>query len=107
MIGILSTVAILMASTSTNGVFTWWDQGAKLAQIYGAYVWAYLLLVLAMILLLKHGSETEPSMQLMAFRVQVSDFGHRSALAPEHEPINPAVGSPALIPRSAQENPLG
>jgi alpha-1,2-mannosyltransferase len=107
MIGILSTVAILMASTSTNGVFTWWDQGAKLAQVYGAYVWAYLLLVLAMIILLKHGSEAESSMQLIAFRVQVSDVSHRSALAPVYEPLNPAVGSPALIPRSTQENPRG
>jgi hypothetical protein len=53
LIGILTAVTFLMASTSTNGLFAWWDHGAKLAQVYGAYVWAYGLLVLALAILLR------------------------------------------------------
>jgi hypothetical protein len=41
LIGMLSAATLLMASTSTSGLFAWWDQCAKLAQVYGAYVWAH------------------------------------------------------------------
>jgi len=53
LIGILSAVTLLIASTSTNGVLPWWDRGAKLAQVYGAYVWAYGHLILALVVLLR------------------------------------------------------
>jgi hypothetical protein len=53
LIGILSAVTFLIASTSTNGLFAWWDHGAKLAQVYGAYVWAYGLLILGLVVLLR------------------------------------------------------
>jgi hypothetical protein len=53
LIGILSAATFLIASTSTNGLFAWWDHGAKLAQVYGAYVWAYCLLILGLVVLLR------------------------------------------------------
>src|SRR5213075_3055748 len=46
LVGTLAVVALLMASTST-GLVEQLDRAAKLAQAYGAYVWAYLLLVVA------------------------------------------------------------
>ena len=55
LIGILAAVTLLMGSTSINGLSIWWDKGAKLAQVYGAYVWAYLLLILALVILLRRG----------------------------------------------------
>src|SRR5262249_3317692 len=45
----LAVVALLMTSTST--VLP--EEFAKLAQVYGAYVWAYLVLVVALAVLLK------------------------------------------------------
>jgi hypothetical protein len=57
LIGTLAAVALLMASTSTSLVAGRARlprlEGAKLAQVYGAYVWAYLLLVAALAVLLK------------------------------------------------------
>jgi hypothetical protein len=50
--GTLAVVALLMASTST-GLVDELERAAKLAQTYGAYVWAYLLLVGALVVLLK------------------------------------------------------
>jgi hypothetical protein len=41
-----------MASTSTS-LLDALDGAAKLAQVYGAYVWAYLLLVAALVTLLR------------------------------------------------------
>lgn len=52
LIGILALVVLLMASTST-GVFDKQDRFGKLAQTYGAYVWANLLLVAALVTLLR------------------------------------------------------
>jgi hypothetical protein len=48
LIGTLALVVLLMSATSTS-----LSEGAKLAQVYGAYVWAYLLLVAAMVVLLR------------------------------------------------------
>jgi hypothetical protein len=59
LIGTLATVALLMASTSINGLTPWWDRGAKLAQVYGAYVWVYVLLAAALVVLLRHNA-TQP-----------------------------------------------
>jgi hypothetical protein len=105
LIGILVAVAILIGSTSTNGVSTWWDRSAKLAQVYGAYVWAYLLLILALVILLRRGS-VESSTQVIALRLPLQDSRHRSTIAcPERETINRVEGRCEIIPLSAQENP--
>jgi hypothetical protein len=50
--GTLAVVALLMATTST-GLVGPLDRAAKLAQVYGAYVWAYLLLAAALIVQLR------------------------------------------------------
>jgi hypothetical protein len=53
LIGSLLLAVLLMASTSTTG---WWkalDDVAKQAQVYGAYVWAYVVLVAALVVLLR------------------------------------------------------
>jgi hypothetical protein len=34
-----------------------WDRCAKLAEVYGAYIWAFLLLPLALAFLLRHKDE--------------------------------------------------
>jgi len=77
LIGILSAVMLLMASTSTNGLYAWWDHGAKLAQVYGAYVWAYGLLILALVVLLHRESSKakllRDSSQIIACRLTVQD----------------------------------
>jgi len=51
LIGTLAAVALLMAATSTS--LPGWRDSAKLAQVYGAYVWAYLLLLSALVILLR------------------------------------------------------
>ena len=52
LIGLLSVALILMASTNTS-LFAHVD--AKMAEVYGAYLWAILLLALAMVLMLLRG----------------------------------------------------
>jgi hypothetical protein len=105
LIGILSAVTLLMASTSTNGLFTWWDQVAKLAQVFGAYVWAYLLLILALVILLRHGS-IQSSSQVISLRLPLSGSIHGSTFpCPEPEPINLAESRADLTPLSTRENP--
>jgi hypothetical protein len=52
LIATLAAVFLLMASTSTS-LLDALDGAAKLAQVYGAYVWAYLLLVAALVTLLR------------------------------------------------------
>jgi hypothetical protein len=52
LIGCLAMVVLLMTSTSTFKLLPRWDETAKLAQVYGAYVWAYAVLVLALVVLL-------------------------------------------------------
>jgi hypothetical protein len=105
LIGILSSVTLLMASTSTNGLFTWWDRVAKLAQVYGAYVWACCLLILALVVLLRRGS-IQSSTQVIALRLRLSGSIHRSTLPGlERESINPADSRTDFIPQSTQRNP--
>lgn len=60
LIGCLAAVALLMASTSTLRISEQWDGFAKLAQVYGAYVWAYCVLVAALALMLRL-PEPEPA----------------------------------------------
>jgi len=99
LIGILSMAAMLMASTSTSGLFPWWDQGAKLAQVYGAYVWAYGCLIFALVVLLRNSKyearnpkqipstkskiPKQPGQELSSIGASdfefVSDFGFRAS----------------------------
>jgi alpha-1,2-mannosyltransferase len=53
LIGSLAAVLLLMTSTSTNGIWEVIDEAAKRAQVYGAYVWAYLVLVAALVVILR------------------------------------------------------
>jgi hypothetical protein len=64
MIGTLAAVMLVMASTSTSLL-----ADAKSAQVYGAYVWANLLLVAALALLLKTGREGAPAGQVHSFHL--------------------------------------
>jgi len=50
----LAAATLLMLSTST-GLFDRHDRIGKLAQVYGAYVWAYLVLIGAIVFLLRRG----------------------------------------------------
>jgi hypothetical protein len=54
--GTLAAVALLMALTSTALLE---DRFAKLAQVYGAYVWGYLLCVAALVILLRRPALAE------------------------------------------------
>jgi hypothetical protein len=49
-IGCLAAAELLIASTST-GLLPW--QTAKLAQVYGAFVWAHLILLAALLVVLR------------------------------------------------------
>jgi len=51
LIGTLAAVALLMAATSTS--LPGWRDSAKQAQVYGAYVWAYLILLAALVAILR------------------------------------------------------
>ncbi len=55
LIGSLVAVELLMASTSTLRISERWDELAKLSQVYGAYVWAYCILVITLVCLLRRG----------------------------------------------------
>src|SRR5262249_35768221 len=57
LIATLAGVVLLMTTTSTFKVMPRWDEIAKLAQVYGAYVWAYLILILALFVILTHRDE--------------------------------------------------
>jgi hypothetical protein len=59
LIATLALVVVLMTTTST-GLVDRLERAAKLAQVYGAYVWACLLLTAALVVLLRWG-EREPS----------------------------------------------
>ncbi len=53
LIGTLAVVVLLMATTSTSLFDVLGDEAAKTAQVYGAYVWAYLILLTALGVLLR------------------------------------------------------
>jgi alpha-1,2-mannosyltransferase len=55
----LVAVVLLMASTSTS-LLEAWDGAAKMAQVYGAYVWAALILVAALVVLLRKTEDGGP-----------------------------------------------
>jgi hypothetical protein len=107
LIGILVAVMLLITSTSTNGVSSWWDRSAKLAQVYGAYVWAYLLLILAMVILLRRGS-LQSSSEVIALRVPFrNSIQQLTDARPERETINRVEERADFIPLSTGRNPPG
>src|SRR5437899_3321740 len=53
--GSLAATLLLMTSTSTTGVSEVLDEAAKMAQVYGAYVGAHLVLVAALVVILRVG----------------------------------------------------
>jgi hypothetical protein len=57
----LALVALLMAATSTDLDYFWGDDAAKTAQVYGAYVWGYLLLLAALAVLLGRPGAAAPA----------------------------------------------
>ena len=66
LIGTLAATTLLMLATSTVGsergtLSAWsqaWDTAAKTAQVYGVYVWAYVLLLAALVVVLGRRDET-------------------------------------------------
>ena len=60
LIGSLAVVLLLMTSTGTSGVWDLLDEAAKRAQVYGAYVWANLVLVAALVVLLRRKEAALP-----------------------------------------------
>ena len=70
--GVVAVVVVQMASTSTS---LWqpfgFRHGAKLAQTYGAYVWAYLLLLGSLVWLLRPTRAVEPPMAILHRRVRL------------------------------------
>jgi alpha-1,2-mannosyltransferase len=76
LIGILSTAALLMATTSTSGLVSWWDQVAKLAQVYGAYVWAYGCLIFGLVVVLRNSKlEARNSKHIPSTKSQIPEPG--------------------------------
>jgi hypothetical protein len=69
LIGILAGATLLIASTSTiaaakEGTSHWvqfWDHLGKSAQVYGAFVWAHLLLLAALVVLLRQKDGNNPA----------------------------------------------
>jgi hypothetical protein len=55
LIASLASCVLLMATTSTS---LWQTRTAKLAQVYGAYVWIYLILAAALVVLLRQTAES-------------------------------------------------
>ncbi len=53
LIGTMAGATLLMASTSTSLLDVFGDDVAKLAQVYGGYVWAYVVLLAALVVLLR------------------------------------------------------
>jgi alpha-1,2-mannosyltransferase len=70
LIGTLAAVVVLMTTTGT-GLVDDLERTAKLAQAYGAYVWAYVLLAAALVVLLRHG---EDDVTLRAERAMLHPF---------------------------------
>lgn len=61
LVGTLAASVLLMSSTSISLVG---DRAGDLAQVYGAYVWTYLLLGAALVVLLRQPARLSPSIEL-------------------------------------------
>jgi hypothetical protein len=59
LIASLAGSVLLMTATSTTGIraFEFFDEAGRQGQVYGAYVWAYLVLASALIVLLRQNEE--------------------------------------------------
>jgi hypothetical protein len=82
LLGTLATVTLLMMSTSTTGIVESWDSAAKVAQVEGAYVWAFLLLIATMVVLLLQKAAPCSSAAMVAGPQEETyrlDGPHRSA----------------------------
>jgi alpha-1,2-mannosyltransferase len=66
LVGTLVLVFVLMTTTST-GLVNDLERAAKLAQTYGAYIWAYLLLAAALVVLLKQPDRIPETQKSGAF----------------------------------------
>jgi hypothetical protein len=71
LIGTLVATAGLMATTSTSLFDFLGDNAAKMAQVYGAYVWAYLVLLAALVVLLRRGAPLQHEAESAAEPVEV------------------------------------
>jgi hypothetical protein len=58
LVGTLAIVVLLMTTTST-GLVNDLERAAKLAQAYGAYIWAYLLLAVALVTILRRQEDQQ------------------------------------------------
>lgn len=74
LVGSVVAVVLLMFSTSTFKVFPRWDETAKLAQVYGAYVWAYIVLAAALMAILRQDSPIEA--ETMTYSVDPQCVSH-------------------------------
>jgi hypothetical protein len=69
----LAFVFLLMTSTGTSGVWDLLDEIAKMAQVYGVYVWAYVVLAAALVVLLRRKRIQIADLK-MQIRPQIADF---------------------------------
>jgi alpha-1,2-mannosyltransferase len=72
LIGSLAVTLLLMTSTSTTGVSEALDEGAKMAQVYGGYVGAFLVLVTALVVILRRGRLQTAECRLQNGRMPVN-----------------------------------
>jgi alpha-1,2-mannosyltransferase len=86
LIGTLSAVFLLTMSTSTNGIWNVADEAAKQAQVYGAYVWAHLLLVAALVLVLRR-AERASAMLISAANGEAVSGAHCDGSAPSQRTL--------------------
>jgi hypothetical protein len=87
LLGSLILALLLMTSTSTSGVWEVLDDAAKKAQVYGAYVWANLVLVATFVVILRRTDAGVPGFS----GLQVEDC----TLAKTSFP-SPSLGTPLL-----------
>jgi alpha-1,2-mannosyltransferase len=101
--GTLAAVVLLMTTTST-GLVEELERAAKLAQAYGAYVWAYLLLAAALVVLLKtpraEGGDEEPGTAEVGTEPAPSFHGRTD---PPHQGTSVANVSPVRGRLSARD----
>ena len=86
LIGALGLTMLLMATTSTSllDLFDRWEC-AKLAQVYGAFVWAYLILLVSLVVLLRYRRTEDETLPAAAPKEQT--FTSRTTLEIIHQRI--------------------
>jgi hypothetical protein len=88
--GSLVAVLLLMTSTSTTGLFESLDEIGKIAQVYGAYFWANLVLLAALVAVLRQKREG----------VARAESSPGSNSQEDHRPatVRPALAVPSIPP---------